>query len=268
MSATLARTVLKPVGLPLWVAHQNWRPAVSFALIVAVWQVACTLHLASPQYLPSPGAVLLRGVREIASGALPADVADSLRRNLTGFAIGAGAGLLLGVLLGASRLAERLAGPVVLAQRQTALFSWVPLIAMWFGGGDAGKIAFIAVAAFQPMVVNAWSGVARIPGRYRELSAALLFLPLDYVRLIALPAALPTIFTGVASALNYAWLATVGSEVFLNVSLGLGARLIEGSQMFDRELLFLVIFALGLVGCVYAWLGRLIERHLVRGRAA
>ena len=53
--------------------------------------------------------------------------------------------------------------PVLLVHRQIALFAWVPLLSMWFGGGEAGKVAFIALAAFQPTVINTWQGIAGIP---------------------------------------------------------------------------------------------------------
>ncbi|RUW44840.1 hypothetical protein EOA32_35685 [Mesorhizobium sp. M1A.F.Ca.ET.072.01.1.1] len=47
---------------------------------------------------------------------------------------------------------------MLLVHRQIALFAWVPLISMWFGGGEAGKVVFIALAAFQPTLINTWRG--------------------------------------------------------------------------------------------------------------
>lgn len=242
----------------------DWRPWTAFAALLALWLAAHHFGWVPAKYLPSPVAVVQRLIREVTTGTLQHDLHETLRRNLSGLVIGVAAGLALGALLGASSLVGRIVGPTVLAQRQTALFAWVPLLAMWFGGGDTGKITFIAVAAFQPVVIGTWRGISLVPATYRELSDVLLLSRWNYMRLVALPHALPMIFTGLHGALIYAWLATVGSELFLNISPGLGGRLNEGSQLFEIDLLFLVILLFGLVGLGFNTLAERAEGLLIR----
>ncbi|MFG1343893.1 ABC transporter permease [Xanthobacter autotrophicus DSM 431] len=242
----------------------DWRPWAAFAALLALWFAAHHLGWLPAKYLPSPLAVAQRLVREVTTGTLLNDLQETLRRNACGLAIGVTAGLVLGALLGVSSLVGRIVGPTVLAQRQTALFAWVPLLAMWFGGGDTGKITFIAVAAFQPVVVGTWRGISLVPATYRELSDVLLLSRWNYTRLVALPNALPMIFTGLHGAVIYAWLATVGSELFLNISPGLGGRLNEGSQLFEIDLLFLVIALFGLIGLAFNTLAERAEALLIR----
>lgn len=240
------------------------RAFTSFGAILLLWIAARHFGWVDARFLPSPLEILRRLQTELAGGTILQDLGATLYRNIAGFAIGAAAGLALGAALGISRLFAAVIGPTVIAQRQTALFAWVPLLAMWFGGNDAGKIAFIAVAAFQPIVINTWNGIAQIPSSYRELSAVLLFRKTDYIRLVALPSALPTIFTGLHAGLIYAWLATVGSELFLNIAPGLGGRLSEGSQLFHIDLLFLTIVIFALIGLVYNALAERAETLLVK----
>ncbi|MCL8384828.1 ABC transporter permease [Xanthobacter aminoxidans] len=242
----------------------EWRPWTAFAALLALWFAAHHFGWVPAKYLPSPVAVVQRLIREVTAGTLLHDLHETLRRNLSGLVIGVAAGLALGALLGASSLVGRIVGPTVLAQRQTALFAWVPLLAMWFGGGDTGKITFIAVAAFQPVVIGTWRGISLVPTTYRELSDVLLLSRWNYMRLVALPHALPMIFTGLHGALIYAWLATVGSELFLNISPGLGGRLNEGSQLFEIDLLFLVILLFGLIGLGFNTLAERAEGLLIR----
>lgn len=242
----------------------DWRPWASFGALLALWLAAHHFGWLPAKYLPSPLAVAQRLVSEIRTGTLLFDLQETLRRNLAGLAIGATAGLALGAALGISSLVGRIVGPTVLAHRQTALFAWVPLLAMWFGGGDTGKIAFIAVAAFQPVVIGTWRGISLVPAAYRELADVLLLGRWNYIRLVAVPNALPMIFTGLHGALIYAWLATVGSELFLNISPGLGGRLNEGSQLFEIDLLFLVILLFGLIGLGYNTLAERAEALLIR----
>ncbi|NMN59928.1 sulfonate transport system permease protein [Xanthobacter sp. SG618] len=242
----------------------DWRPWTAFAALLALWFATHHFGWVPAKYLPSPLAVVQRLIREVTAGTLLHDLHETLRRNLSGLVIGVAAGLALGALLGASSLVGRIVGPTVLAQRQTALFAWVPLLAMWFGGGDTGKITFIAVAAFQPVVIGTWRGISLVPATYRELSDVLLLNRWNYMRLVALPHALPMIFTGLHGALIYAWLATVGSELFLNISPGLGGRLNEGSQLFEIDLLFLVILLFGLIGLGFNTLAERAEGLLIR----
>lgn len=147
-----------------------------------------------------------------------------------------------------------------------ARHAWVPLLSAWFGGADAGKIAFIAVAGFQPVVINTWQGVKGLPPAYRELADVLIFSRIDYVRLVALPGTLPAIFTGLHAGLIHAWLAALGSELFLNVTPGIGGRLNEGSQLFDMDLLFLGIIILAVIGLFYNSSAVWLETRLLRTR--
>lgn len=247
-----------------WLRGLDWRPVASFAGIIAIWFAAHEFDWVRAKFLPSPVDVVKRFWFEVNSGTILYDLVETLRRNIIGLAIGSAIGLALGALLGVSGWFAKVVGPTVLAQRQTALFAWVPLLSVWFGGADVGKIAFISVAAFQPVVVNTWRGLSLVPKTYRELAEALSFTRWDYVRLVAIPNALPTIFTGLHGALIYAWLATVGSELFLNIAPGLGGRLSEGSQLFEIDLLFLAIILFGLVGLFYNTLAERTEAALLR----
>ena len=231
------------------------------------WWAAGRAGIADPHLLPSPGAVIRRAWSETASGALPDAFAASFARDLAGFAIGATAGLAIGALLGLSRGAARLLGPGFLAWRQVALFAWVPLLALWFGSGETGKIASIAVAALAPAAVNTWQGMAALPPAYGELARALGFRRRDTIRLIALPGALPAIATGLHTALIYAWLATIGAELFFNIAPGLAGRMNEGRETFQMDLLLVYLVVLGGTGIALNALAARLER-LARRRIA
>ncbi|HEV2676424.1 MAG TPA: ABC transporter permease [Aliidongia sp.] len=235
-------------------------------LLIGIWQAAAAAHLVAPYILPPPSDVLARFRSELEGGTFQADALASLSRAFAGFAIGAPAGLAFGLLLGLSRMAERLLGPIFLAYRQVALFAWVPLLSMWFGGGEAGKVAFIAMTAFAPSAVNAWRGAAAIPAPYRELSRALTLGRLDHLRLVALPGALPAILTGLRSALIYAWLATVGAELFLDIAPGLAGRLNEGRDKFEVDLMIVALTVLAILGLAFSQLAAALERRSIRWR--
>jgi sulfonate transport system permease protein len=254
------------------------RPAMSLRLRAVVlgailpvallfaWQAIVTAKWLPTYILPSPAEIVARFRMEFDGGTFWLDVGSSLSRVLKGFAIGGAIGLAFGLLLGLSRIAERLFGPLFLAYRQIALFAWVPLLSMWFGGGEAGKLAFVSLSAFAPVVVNTWRACRAIPDKLRELAAVLTFGRLDYLRLIALPGALPGIATGLRTALIYAWIATVGAELFLDIAPGLGGRLNEGRDKFEVDLMLVALLLLAVLGLVCGRAAAFAESRLLRWR--
>lgn len=245
---------------------RGWQPLLLPAAILVSWELLAHSGQVDPRFLPPLEAVAGRLVSEIAHEDLLGQLGASLKRDLLGFVIGSAVGIAIGLAIGFSRTLERMLSPILLVHRQIALFAWVPLLSMWFGGGEAGKIAFIALAAFQPTLINTWQGIAGIPASYRELADALLFRHVDFVRLIALPGALPQIFTGLHAALIYAWLATIGAELLLNVAPGIAGRMNEGQRLFQMDLLLLCVFVLGAVGVLFNLGTNTLEGRLARWR--
>jgi sulfonate transport system permease protein len=245
-----------------------WRPLLVPLAGLAVWEAMSHIGGVSNQILPPPEAVAHRLWDGFTTGGLSVDLAASLMRAGFGFALGATSGVAFGLMLGLSRWAGRLLGPLFLGYRQVALFAWVPLLSMWFGGGETGKIAFIALAAMAPAAVNTWRGTRALSRDYVELGAVLMFQPLDTIRLIALPGALPAILTGLRGALIAAWLATVGAELFLDVAPGLGGRMNEGRETFQLDLVLGSILLLGVVGLAFGRLAVFAETLLLRKRTA
>lgn len=247
--------------------NNRWRAFAIPAGLLILWSGVTHLGLVDANFLPSPDTVLARAWHQGRDGTLPVDLGSSLLRDLAGFAIGSIAGIAFGLLLGFSRMAEKLFGPSLRVHRQIALFAWVPLISVWMGAGEAGKIAFIALAAFQPNVTNSWQALRDLPQRYRELSAVLTLSRIDFIRFIALPASLPSIFTGLHTGLIYAWQATVAAELFMTIAPGIGGEMMEGRQLFQMDLVLVCVLLLGVVGVAFNKGAGLLETHLLRRRA-
>lgn len=234
MASHTLRTVLRGAALPVGG--------------LLLWWAAIRFGWSTSPLLVSPAQVWATAADQIASGQLFVALGASLWRDLAGFTIGTVAGLVVGGLLGASRLAEKLVGPTFHTVKQISLFAWIPLISLWFGLGDAAKVAFLSLAAFFPVVLNTFEGIRSVPLDLLEVARVLRFSgPQRWLRVI-LPAASPSIFAGVHLALIYAWLATLGAEYLLVAGKGIGNTLVDGREHFRMDLVIFGVIVVGLVG--------------------
>lgn len=217
------------------------------ALVLLWWAAAQSGWFSSPLFV-SPMAVWQKGVSQIASGELWTALAASLERTAWGFSIGACAGLLFGAVLGWSRWFERLIGPTFHSLKQISLFAWIPMLSMWFGLGDAAKVAFIAMAAFFPVVLNTFEGVRSVPRDLLEVARIYEFNAWQTLRQVIAPSAAPSIFTGMQLSLIYTWLAALGAEYLLPSGKGIGNTLVDGREHFWMDLVVFGVLVIGLVG--------------------
>jgi sulfonate transport system permease protein len=245
------------------------RGAILPATLLALWWATTHWRWTDSPLLVSPGQVWDTAVQQFASGQVWGALGASLRRDLLGLLIGASGGLLVGALLGASRCAEALLGPSFHTLKQISLFAWLPLLSVWFGLGDAAKVAFLSLAAFFPMVVNTLEGVRSVPAELLEVGRVLRFTLWQTWRRLILPAASPSIFAGLHLALIYAWLATLGAEYLLVSGHGIGNTLIDGREQFRMDLLLFGVTVIGWVGFVLNAVASRIEAHALawRGRS-
>ena len=231
--------------------------AVLPLLLLCIWAAAVHLGLLDVRLWSSPELVLKASWMVLRDGSLAEALRSSLERDLLGFSIGAGLGLPLGLLLARVRLADRLISPTLNAVRQIALFAWVPFLSLWLGNGEQGRIAFIALAAFFPVLLNSHYGAVRIEQRYLEVARVLGLKPHRILLKIILPLALPSIFTGLRLGLIYAWLGTIGAEYLFATTTGIGAMMMDARDLFRMDL---VILGMAIIGGVGFGLNALLSR--------
>jgi len=236
--------------------------ALPLGLLLA-WELASHSGRFNPQFLPPLEKLAATAFREWASGEMLSDLLVSLRRDLTGFAIGTGFGVAVGLLLGLSPVFDRIFTPWFNGLKQIALLAWIPLISIWFGFDEAAKIVFVALAGAVPVILNTIEGIRLTSRKILEVGDVFKFNRRQLIVLVYLPSALPSILTGLHLALIYSWLATIGAEYFMAAGQGIGRLVIAGRERFEMDLALLGIIILGLVGFALDRLASWLEYRIV-----
>ncbi len=215
--------------------------------LIALWWVASANGWLPEQILPAPAYVVETGRDMISSGELFYHAGVSLRRVVLGFAIGASLGMVLGISMGLSRRFEDFVKPTFLAFAQIPTLGWIPLLMLLVGIEETLKIIIIAKGAMVPVALNTFSGIRSVPAKYLEVGRALRFGRWQTLRLIILPSAVPSIFTGIRYGLTHAWTSLVGVELLAS-SEGLGYLLVWGRQMFWLDTVIIAMVVIGIIG--------------------
>jgi sulfonate transport system permease protein len=239
----------------------RWRGWVIPIAALLLWWFVSRHAVPGHGIMTSPAQVLRTALEQTRSGALWRALSASLARELTGFTLGSAAGLALGALIGVSPFSNRLIGPSFNAFKQVSLFAWIPLISVWFGLGDVAKVVFLSLAALVPVVAHTSDGIRAVSPELLDVARVFRYSKWQTVVHVVLPAALPSIFTGMYLALIYSWLATLGAEYLLVAGSGIGNTLVDGSEQFRMDLVVFGVIVIGVTGWALNAVARAIQRR-------
>lgn len=216
------------------------------AAVLVAWELAARLVWRDAQVLPAPTQSIAAAMATLTARELAEHVGASLWRIVAGFALGAGAGTLLGIATGWYAPLARFVRPFVELLRPIPPLAWIPIAIVWFGLGEASKVFVIFLGAFFPVFTNAWRGMRSIPP---VLLAAARTMDVDGPALlfkVAIPAALPDISTGLRVGFGLSFGILVAAEL-IAAERGMGF-LVMHSRMLGQ--LGVAVFAILLIGIV------------------
>ena len=237
--------------------------AVLPVLILAVWQLSTQLQWIDPLFLPTPWSVVKAFYDLLTKDRLLQDLNVSGVTVLEGFLIGASLGLLLGVFAGLSSTFEKLTSSALNSIRQVPPLAFLPLIILWAGAGNAGKLVVISKAVFFPVFMNTLQGIRAVAKEYVEVGKIFEYSRVRLLRKVILPAALPSIFVGVRYGAGLAWAMIIAAEM-LGGRRGLGYLLTRSQELLLTEQLFMVIIIIGAIGFLVDLGLRGLEQRMVR----
>ncbi|WP_325094900.1 ABC transporter permease [Burkholderia contaminans] len=248
------------------VKRWSWRlaPWLLPALLFALWSIGSARGWIAPQILPPPERVF-DALEDLAtSGDLVRHTLVSLQRVLVGFAAGTLLGFATGVALGLSRTLEAYVLPSFNAIVQIPVLGWLPFLLLLVGVGEPLKCLLIAHAALVPVTLSTLQGFRQTPPALDEVARVFGYTRRQRIVHVVLPAAIPTLATGVRLAFTKSWLALVVVELVAS-SEGLGYLIVYGRQLFQLDLVMAAVIVVGAVGLLINRLLDALEARLRRG---
>lgn len=233
-------------------------------VLLALWQGLSVNGIIDPKILPSPVSVLVKWVEYLSpsapfdpekssylawlvSGELIGDASSSLYRVASGFMIGMGLALPLGLMMGANDAIYRLFNPLIQVLRPIPPIAFIPLSILWFGLGNPPAIFLIAIGAFFPVLMNTIAGVRQVDGIYIRAARSLGAGQWTMFRRVMLPAAMPYILAGMRIGIGTAFIVVIVSEM-IAVNNGLGYRILEAREFFWSDKIIAGMITIGLLG--------------------
>lgn len=228
-------------------ASMPWRGAVVPLLVLALIEVAMRVFDVRSDGLARPGEVIVAGAQALSDGSLLKASWQTLSCALTGLAIGAGIGTLMGFWLGLSSTAARLALVSVELFRPIPPVALIPVAMLIFGLGWRMEIVIVAFTCFWPMLLFTQGAVRAVEPRLLEVARLLRLSGYDTVLKIVWPATLPRIVVALRLSLGIALIVAVTTEIATN-PLGLGYAMMRAQQELQPATMYAFLAWLAALG--------------------
>lgn len=236
---------------------QRVAPWLLLGAFLMVWQGACLAFQISDFILPSPSAIVA-SLAEY-SGVIAGHAWRTFWTTMVGFGLAIGVGVVLGLLMGSSKLAYAATYPLMTAFNALPKAAFVPILVVWFGLGAGPAILTAFLISFFPIVVNVATGISTVEPEMEDVLRALGASKRDIILKVGLPRAMPYFFGSLKVAITLAYVGSViGEQNASNV--GIGNLLTRASAAFEVPLVWAALVVLAVLGVIMYMITAFIEQ--------
>jgi sulfonate transport system permease protein len=232
-------------------------------IIIAVWAVMGQTGHLNTVILPTPSAIVETFVKLIEKGTLLTNLWISVTRVLQGYLIASVSGIVLGILFGLSKHLNRFTELLIQIIKPIPPIAWIPLVILWFGIGESGKIFLIFLGGFFTILINVMDGIHQTDAKLVEVSKSMETPFLKHVFKMVIPGAAPNIFTGLRTGLSSCWMCVVAAELVASTT-GLGYMIMNARQYGQTGTVIVGMLAIGIIGKIMDSLLKCIEKLVIR----
>jgi NitT/TauT family transport system permease protein len=218
-----------------------------FLLALALWWLLTKVGGVQRFFLPPPDDTLNVGVAMVQTAGFWLDLAFSVWRICGGFVLAAVTAIPCGILMGRSRVFSALMVPPISFIRFVPMPAVIPLMILWFGSAEWGKLMIICLGVFFQLVLMIADAVARVPRAYEDIAHSLGVTVWQRLRSFVVPAAAPEIWDSLRINFGLAWTILIFAEI-LGATSGLGYLIVRSQRFLLTEQIFVAVLAIGLLG--------------------
>ncbi|MGW6022126.1 ABC transporter permease [Streptomyces sp. NPDC055099] len=233
--------------------------------LLALWQLLSSTGALSKDILASPGTIAGVARDLLADGSLTSAMGVSLQRVAVGLLLGTVVGTSLALISGLFRVGEDLVDASVQMLRTVPFVGLIPLFIIWFGIGEAPKVAIITLGVSFPLYLNVYAGIRGVDSQLIEAGESLGLSRWGLVRHVILPGALPGAMTGLRYSLGIAWLALVFAEQ-INADSGIGFLMVQARDFLRTDVIVVCLIVYAFLGLIADFIVRTLERLLLQWR--
>jgi NitT/TauT family transport system permease protein len=187
----------------------------------------------------------------VQNGIFLSAVRTSLTRLITGYVVSIVIGISLGLLIGLNRYTKETLGSLVTGLQALPSVCWIPFAMIWFGLTESAILFVVVMGALFCIIVGVEAGVRNIPPVYLKAARNMGASGLSLAFRVVLPAALPSIITGLRQGWAFAWRSLMAAELFNVAAASLGALLEISRTNLDAPQLFAVMVVILILGILF-----------------
>ena len=243
---------------------------LSVLAVIVVWYVCIdVVHMKPETVFPGPVKVFRSFVDKLSAKApdgatLQAHLWASIKVALFGYALGAVIGVPLGIAMAWNKWVDRFVRPLFDLIRPIPGLAWIPMFILLFGIGITSKALVIFLGALIACIVNSYTGIRQTKETHLWVGDVFGATGSQKLFKIAIPTALPMIFTGLRVALGTSWTALVAAELLASTK-GLGYMIQQARAISRPDIIIVGMLAIGAVGAVFDALLHLGEVKVAKG---
>lgn len=250
---------MTPLAKVLWMAGS----VGVTCLLVVLWQLVANYSGIPPVFLPGPDRAWAALVAGFSSGDLTQLSKATVERMMYGWVLASLAGIVLGAIIGSSKIAREYVAPMLEMVRPVPVSAFMPVVIAIVGLSGGMILVVIALGAIWPVLLATVHGVSSVEPRLLEVSRTLRLGRLQTLWKISLPNSMPDILAGMRIGLTVSLVLAVIGEMLTSEN-GLGFFVLVAARAFRSADLFAGVILLGLLGLASNVILQEIERYMLR----
>lgn len=233
-------------------------PISFFVILLSIWEAVARLEVVPTYILPAPTRIVKTLVTNLP--VLKEHIIVTLMEALVGFAISIIFAMVIAIAMDSIPIVRKAVYPLIITSQTIPIITIAPLFAIWFGFGYLPKIVIVVLVCFFPITISLLEGLASIEEDLLNLIKSMGASKIQLYKMIKLPAAMPSFFSGLKISGTYSIMGAIIGE-WIGGKNGLGVYMIRVKHSFATDKVFAVIIIITLLSILILKIISFIEKR-------